>query len=217
MGRKEFHRLRTSIDAKLSKECANCESSEDLHIHHIVPLSLGGSNRITNLARLCSECHSKAHGGNNLIEGATVSRRKNIAKGKRKGSVDPLGYKYVDGRYSINEEEAEIVRLIYRLRYQAEYSTLNIAKILNFLAIPCAGSAKQWTHPPIVRMLANEQYLGNSVYAGERMGEGVYPAIIDGELAESIGIFEAKYKGKRLPARNIDDFLVREERKQTKV
>jgi len=42
--------------------CQNCgRSTKRLHIHHIVPLSAGGSNDISNLVCLCEECHSVEH------------------------------------------------------------------------------------------------------------------------------------------------------------
>lgn len=34
-----------------------------LHVHHIVPISLGGSNRLDNLTVLCERHHSQAHPG----------------------------------------------------------------------------------------------------------------------------------------------------------
>lgn len=41
--------------------CANCRSTENLHVHHIVPLSVGGSNELSNLKTLCKACHTKLH------------------------------------------------------------------------------------------------------------------------------------------------------------
>ena len=41
--------------------CGNCGGSEDLHIHHIIPLSLGGSNEMGNLRTLCRSCHARLH------------------------------------------------------------------------------------------------------------------------------------------------------------
>lgn len=43
--------------------CGNCGSMQDLHVHHIVPLSLGGSNEMGNLHTLCTPCHSRLHPG----------------------------------------------------------------------------------------------------------------------------------------------------------
>ena len=33
-----------------------------LHAHHIIPLSKGGRNTLSNLISLCEACHSKTHG-----------------------------------------------------------------------------------------------------------------------------------------------------------
>lgn len=38
--------------------CQNCGiTTKRLHIHHIKPLSAGGTNDIANLVCLCEECH----------------------------------------------------------------------------------------------------------------------------------------------------------------
>jgi len=44
-------------------QCDKCGSWIYLHLHHIKPLSKGGSNKISNLKLLCEDCHSKTHGG----------------------------------------------------------------------------------------------------------------------------------------------------------
>lgn len=54
--------------------CVNCGETEDIEMHHIVPLSKGGTNNEGNLVWLCTECHYKAHG-------ADIGRY----KGKREG------------------------------------------------------------------------------------------------------------------------------------
>ena len=45
------------------KYCKKCGDSRNLHVHHIIPLSQGGTNEISNLKFLCEDCHSKKHGG----------------------------------------------------------------------------------------------------------------------------------------------------------
>lgn len=62
------------------KECANCGSEENIHIHHIVPLSQGGGNKESNLVFLCAECHKKAHAyvGNRVKEHEEYSKRRKI-------------------------------------------------------------------------------------------------------------------------------------------
>ena len=47
----------------VGKECCNCSSIEDLEYHHIVPLSLGGQDKLSNICCLCYKCHSLIHFG----------------------------------------------------------------------------------------------------------------------------------------------------------
>jgi len=43
--------------------CVRCGASGvELHAHHIVPLSRGGSNDMSNLVTLCRACHEAEHG-----------------------------------------------------------------------------------------------------------------------------------------------------------
>lgn len=44
-------------------KCANCGSIKQLHIHHILPISEGGSDDVDNLKTLCVICHKKEHKG----------------------------------------------------------------------------------------------------------------------------------------------------------
>lgn len=62
--KKEYNRksFKKILKEELGHKCANCSSETDIEYHHIVPLALGGTNRITNIVPLCSECHEIAHG-----------------------------------------------------------------------------------------------------------------------------------------------------------
>ena len=40
-------------------ECSLCGTTETLEIHHIVPISKGGTNETENLAILCDKCNRK--------------------------------------------------------------------------------------------------------------------------------------------------------------
>lgn len=64
----EFNRPlhRQEMEEKLGCVCANCGSDLDIEYHHIVPLKLGGSNRLTNIVPLCYVCHKIAHGARNI-------------------------------------------------------------------------------------------------------------------------------------------------------
>lgn len=41
--------------------CKGCGSTDSLEVHHVIPLSRGGTNHKTNLITLCEKCHKKRH------------------------------------------------------------------------------------------------------------------------------------------------------------
>lgn len=51
-------------DAALSRDnrrCRICNNSNNLHVHHIIPRHLGGTNDAGNLVTLCAACHASRH------------------------------------------------------------------------------------------------------------------------------------------------------------
>ena len=66
--RKEFEsqEFKDILKQKLKEECVNCESKFNIQYHHIIPLSLGGTNKITNIVPLCEHCHNKIHNRKNI-------------------------------------------------------------------------------------------------------------------------------------------------------
>jgi hypothetical protein len=62
----ESSSFRKKLLKEFDKKCCNCGSDELVEYHHIVPLSLGGTNNLTNIAPLCYDCHKKAHGCNKI-------------------------------------------------------------------------------------------------------------------------------------------------------
>jgi 5-methylcytosine-specific restriction endonuclease McrA len=61
--RTELRRKYTQTFYKLGRRdgfrCKNCGSVEKLEIDHIVPVILGGTNKLENLQFLCSDCNGK--------------------------------------------------------------------------------------------------------------------------------------------------------------
>jgi 5-methylcytosine-specific restriction endonuclease McrA len=54
--------LRRRVYARDGYGCGNCGAAGvELHAHHIVPLSRGGTNNMTNLTTLCATCHGRLH------------------------------------------------------------------------------------------------------------------------------------------------------------
>ena len=45
----------------LGRKCTYCGSTKGLHIHHIIPLYLGGKNELGNLEVVCWEHHKDLH------------------------------------------------------------------------------------------------------------------------------------------------------------
>jgi len=50
--------------------CAKCESEYRLTVDHIIPLSKGGNNELSNLQVLCAECNASK---GNKVSGETTS------------------------------------------------------------------------------------------------------------------------------------------------
>jgi hypothetical protein len=53
--------IRNNILRRDNYACCNCRYTKKLHVHHIVPLSRGGTNNETNLITLCERCHIMIH------------------------------------------------------------------------------------------------------------------------------------------------------------
>jgi hypothetical protein len=62
--RKEHNeRVRTGVYKELlGCTCVNCGATTDIEYHHIVPLCVGGTNNLTNIAPVCYRCHKAIHG-----------------------------------------------------------------------------------------------------------------------------------------------------------
>lgn len=69
---------RRRVYKRANYSCRNCgaeggsSGSTELHAHHVVPISRGGTHELSNLKCLCNKCHSKVHGW--AIGGAANSR-----------------------------------------------------------------------------------------------------------------------------------------------
>jgi len=61
-----WQELSTQCKIRAKFKCHRCgrdfsNNKIALHAHHIIPLSKGGRNVLSNLVALCEECHSKEH------------------------------------------------------------------------------------------------------------------------------------------------------------
>ena len=67
----------------LGAECVNCGSNENIEYHHIVPLCVGGTNKLTNIVPVCIRCHKAIHGEKDYREYSAIKN-----KGKRKSYTE---------------------------------------------------------------------------------------------------------------------------------
>lgn len=72
-------------------KCFECDSTDNLQNHHVVPRSLGGKKTV----KLCGICHGIIHGldftdhGLLVRNGLQRARENNIQLGRRQGKVAP--------------------------------------------------------------------------------------------------------------------------------
>lgn len=74
--RLEFNRplFKQLLRDNLGDKCVNCNSDYKVEYHHIVPLALGGTNRLSNIVPLCYQCHKAAHNGRHMTQYAKNSK-----------------------------------------------------------------------------------------------------------------------------------------------
>lgn len=53
--------MRQEILSRDGHQCVNCGAQTSLEVHHVVPLSQGGTNKSTNLVTVCRSCHAGSH------------------------------------------------------------------------------------------------------------------------------------------------------------
>lgn len=55
--------------------CAVCGITKELHLHHFIPKSKGGSDEETNLLTLCLNCHATIHARKASFSSSELSKR----------------------------------------------------------------------------------------------------------------------------------------------
>ena len=81
---------------EIGRECVNCHATQDLAYHHIVPLSMGGKDEISNMICLCKKCHCLIHFG----EKGEINHLEAIKRGKQapKDNKNPRYYSQAQNR-----------------------------------------------------------------------------------------------------------------------
>jgi len=129
-----------------------------------------------------------------LSKKISSARHVQRVRGEFTGSVVPFGYnkdQQRKGRFVVNEDEAAVVRQIFRL-FGEGGSYSEIARELNRLRIP-SPQGKLWRYQSIRGIIANEVYLGRMIQ-GKRCSrepdvvtvENTHDAIITEDLFEKV-------------------------------
>ncbi len=99
-----------------------------------------------------------------ISENVTWGQRKRFSDGKVTMPYKHfLGYKKgPDGKPMIDEEQAQTVRLIYRLFMEGQ-APIGIASILTDKGIPTPSGKKKWSDTTVLSILTNEKYKGEAL------------------------------------------------------
>lgn len=166
------------------------------HIRKIVKQLIKNETRIISADEGLDTSDSASEQVLNLISYQvtinTAHRQENLERGKSEaiknglpgfGSA-PYGYRYEGGELVIVEDDAKVVKEIYRLGFE-EYTLRGIATRLNSEGIPSPRD-REWSHKTVGKILSNPAYIGVLIrgYMGEE--EVTYKAdyaIVDLDIA----------------------------------
>lgn len=112
---------RKAVYARDGHQCQNCGAKggpfgdTELHCHHIVPKSEGGSHKKSNLTTLCRDCHNKVHDhhipkmsniNSSSGGGVTSFRSRSESTGPASQNLRRIGQKYGKSDQSAANAEA---------------------------------------------------------------------------------------------------------------
>ena len=96
-----------------------------------------------------------------IRERTSMGRRGAARRGRVPSGRLPYGYRVgEDGRPELVEEQAQVVRRIFRMYLGEGISTESVARMLTEEGVPPARSTKRWHHTHVSRILSNEAYRG---------------------------------------------------------
>lgn len=158
--RQEFEAMKNYIlKVKDCTKCINCGSTDNIELHHIVPLIVGGTNNINNIVPVCEECHNKIHECNRQSKMSKLGMKKSAEKGNINTKL--FGYKLEENKLVIVQEEAKIVKLIFKL-YIEGYGSRRISNYLNECNIKTQQN-KNFSPTAVLDIISNEKYKGTSI------------------------------------------------------
>ena len=97
-----------------------------------------------------------------IAQNMRMSYKRRMESGKFTTCKAPFGYRLVNGKLVIEEQEAAIIRLIFQ-RYLNGHSMQDIAEEVTALGIPTRDHQDRWQRITIRYILQNERYAGDSL------------------------------------------------------
>jgi len=95
----------------------------------------------------------------NTKERVNWTFQKRMERGELVGQANPLGYDVVNGKIVVNEDEAEIVRFIFK-RYLEGVGGARIAKELEAMGVKTKRGNTTWNNSTVLGIIKNEKYIG---------------------------------------------------------
>lgn len=115
-----------------------------------------GEFRLTIMASVAQEESRKTS------ERVKWGQRRSMERGVVFGAAAPYGYRLADGVLTVQEEQAEVVRRVYRLFLEDGRGTHVIARRLTEEGIPTpTAKGNAWSSTMVLRLLRNEKYCGD--------------------------------------------------------
>lgn len=108
--------------------------------------------------------------------------RESRLKGNCLGGNRPYGYDIVDRKYVVNENEARVIRYIFK-KFLSGLTTIEIAKRLNNRKIPYS---KGKFSPGNIRKLLRREYLTGIYCCNDEYFYNLYPPIIEREIFKKV-------------------------------
>lgn len=99
-----------------------------------------------------------------LLERTMRGKLRKAKDGKQPGGKALYGYRLVNGKHEIYEEEAEVVRTIFDWLVKDGLTMYACRKHLNKSGIPSPTGKKWWTRGTVYRIVSNEAYIGTWYY-----------------------------------------------------
>ena len=137
---------------------------------HNIDTSMVSSEMLTAVLAACAQAESES-----ISRNMRWSYQKRMESGQFITCKAPMGYRLVDRQLVVHEEEAEIVRMIFRL-FLSGWNTIEIAKELTRMGITTRDGLDAWGFTSVRCILLNEKYVGDALLQ-KRISTEAFPPV----------------------------------------